>query len=115
MEEPDRLEPASFLDEGVQLLNTQELARSQRRDLRRQLQLLEDLTHLPAAPHPPSRLPPQATMVARIPWELAQVMTLAQVMDHQMTLEALVGQMQPMGHLKAPVDIPGGMLGEQTL
>ena len=102
-------EPASFLDEGFQLLNTQELERSQRRDLRRQLQLLEDLTHLPAAPHPPSRLTPQATMVARIPWELAQVMVLAQVM------EALVGQMQHIGHLKASVDIPGGMLGEQTL
>ena len=97
---------ASLEEEGEQLANTQlegsqEVVRSQGRDLRPQLQLLADPTLLPvAALLHPTLLLPLATRVARIHLELGQDT------DHQPTL----GQMQPMGHLAVLVAIlPGGM------
>ena len=104
MEEPGRLElVASLREEEVHLLNapggSQEVGKSQGKDLRRQLQLLVDPTLLPAALPLPTLLLPQGTRVARIHLELGQDT------GHHPTLEAPVGQMQPMGRHR---DIPGG-------
>ena len=85
---------------------SQELAKSRGKDLRRRLQLLVDLTLLPAAAlHPPTQLLPLATRPPRIHLEL-----LDQDTDHQPTLEAPLGQMQPMVHqVEVWVATPGGM------
>ena len=101
MEEPGRLElVASLREEEVDLQGgSQELVKSQGKDLRRQLQLLVDPTLLPAALPLPTLLLPQGTRVARIHLELGQDT------GHHPTLEAPVGQMQPMGRHR---DIPGG-------
>ena len=107
---------ASLEEEGEQMLNTQpegsqEVVRSQGKDLRRPRQLLADPTLLPAAAlHPPTRHLPLATRVARIHLELGQDT------DHQPTLAAPLGQMQPMGHLGVLGDIlPGEMHVAQIL
>ena len=113
MEEPGLLE----LEQGggVDLLNTrgasQELAKSQGKDLRHQLQLLADPTLLPAAAlHPHTRLLPLATRPARIPLELGQDTA------HHPTLAAPVGQMQPMVHqVEVWAATPGGMHGAPIL
>ena len=92
---------------------SQELAKSRGKDLRRRLQLLVDLTLLPAAAalHPPIRLLPLATRPPRIHLEL-----LDQDTDHQPTLEAPLGQMQPMVHqVEVWVATPGGMQGAPIL
>ena len=87
---------------------SQELAKSQGKDLRLRLQLLVDLTLLPAAAlHPPTQLLPLATRPPRIHLEL-----LDQDTDHQPTL----GQMQPMVHqVEVWVATPGGMHGAPIL
>ena len=108
MEEPGRLElVAGLREEEVHLPGgSQELGKSQGKDLRRQLQLLEDPTLLPAALPLPTLLLPQGTRVARIHLELGQDT------GHHPTLEAPVGQMQPMGHHQ---DIPEGIRVEPIL
>ena len=100
---------ASLEEEEEQLLNTQlegsqEVAKSQGKDLRRPRQLLADPTLLPAALLPRTLLLPLATRVARIHLELGQDT------DHQPTSAAPLGQTQPMGHLGVLGDIlPGEM------
>ena len=94
MEEPGHLE--LLQEEEAHLLNTpggsQELAKSQGKDLRRQRQLLVGLTLLQAALHLHTQHHRLATRVLRIHLEPGQGT------DRQSTLEPLVGQMQPMGH-----------------
>ena len=114
MEEPGLLELEQ--EDEVDQLNipeaSQELAKSRGKDLRRRLQLLVDLTLLPAAAlHPPTQLLPLATRPPRIHLEL-----LDQDTDHQPTLEAPLGQMQPMVHqVEVWVATPGGMHGAPIL
>ena len=109
MEEPGRLQlVVSLREEGEHLQGgSQELGKSQGKDLRRQLQLLVDPTLLPAALPLPTLLLPQGTRVARIHLELGQDT------DHHPTSEAPVGQMQPMvRHQEVWAATPpgGGML-----